>query len=152
MILEGIRVLDFTQYLAGPSVTRLMAEMGAEIIKVEQSPGGDPGRAFRLTRAPEAPEGDQAKKGRYFPVCEDPNGCWRDLSIGRAARHVQLARGRVGGGSMVVDPARTTPRRKVLAGGAAVAVMVGGRSGLADRWGSAGRGAFHVTPWKFSAG
>ena len=46
MILEGIRVLDFTQYLAGPTVTRLMAEMGAEIIKVERAPGGDPSRGL----------------------------------------------------------------------------------------------------------
>ncbi len=44
MILKGIRVLDFTQYLAGPTVTRLMVEMGADIIKVERAPGGDPSR------------------------------------------------------------------------------------------------------------
>ena len=44
MILKGIRVLDFTQYLAGPTVTRLMAEMGAEIIKIERAPVGDPSR------------------------------------------------------------------------------------------------------------
>ncbi|MBL6750303.1 MAG: CoA transferase [Nevskia sp.] len=47
-ILEGIRVLDFTQYLSGPTVTRLMAEMGAEIIKVEPAPGGDPSRLLPL--------------------------------------------------------------------------------------------------------
>ncbi len=46
MILKGIRVLDFTQYLAGPTVTRLMAEMGADIIKVERAPAGDPSRAL----------------------------------------------------------------------------------------------------------
>ena len=46
MILEGLRVLDFTQYLAGPTVTRLMAEMGAEIIKIERAPGGDPSRGL----------------------------------------------------------------------------------------------------------
>ena len=45
-ILAGCRVLDFTQYLAGPSATRLMAEMGAEIIKIEMAPYGDPSRAF----------------------------------------------------------------------------------------------------------
>ena len=33
-MLCGIRVLDFTQYLAGPTVTRFMAELGADIIKV----------------------------------------------------------------------------------------------------------------------
>lgn len=42
--LEGIRVLDFTQYLAGPACTRLMAEMGADILKVEAAPDGDPTR------------------------------------------------------------------------------------------------------------
>ena len=44
MILKGIRVLDFTQYLAGPTVTRLMVEMGADIIKIERAPVGDPSR------------------------------------------------------------------------------------------------------------
>ncbi len=50
MMLDGIRVLDFTQYLAGPSATRLMAEMGAEIIKIEPAPGGDPGRLLPVLR------------------------------------------------------------------------------------------------------
>lgn len=45
-LLTGIRVVDFTQYLAGPTVTRLMAELDADIVKVELAPGGDPGRAL----------------------------------------------------------------------------------------------------------
>lgn len=45
-MLAGVKVLDFTQYLAGPTATRLMAELGADIIKVEQAPSGDPSRAL----------------------------------------------------------------------------------------------------------
>ena len=45
-ILDGYKIIDFTQYLAGPSATRLMAEMGANIIKVEIAPHGDPSRSF----------------------------------------------------------------------------------------------------------
>jgi crotonobetainyl-CoA:carnitine CoA-transferase CaiB-like acyl-CoA transferase len=41
--LTGIRVLDFGQYIAGPYAATLLAEQGAEVIKVER-PGGDPMR------------------------------------------------------------------------------------------------------------
>ncbi|MGD9600622.1 MAG: CaiB/BaiF CoA transferase family protein [Gammaproteobacteria bacterium] len=50
MPLDGIRVLDFSQYLAGAGVTRLMAELGADIIKVEPAPGGDGGRLLPFFR------------------------------------------------------------------------------------------------------
>ncbi|KKK36540.1 alpha-methylacyl-CoA racemase [Mesobacillus campisalis] len=42
-MLEGIRIIDFTNYLPGPYATLRLAEMGAEIIKVEP-PSGDPAR------------------------------------------------------------------------------------------------------------
>ncbi len=41
--LDGIRVLDCSQYLPGPFATRLLADMGADVVKVEP-PGGDPAR------------------------------------------------------------------------------------------------------------
>jgi crotonobetainyl-CoA:carnitine CoA-transferase CaiB-like acyl-CoA transferase len=49
-ILEGYKVLDFTQVLAGPTTTRYMAEMGAEVIKVEISTRGDISRQVPFIR------------------------------------------------------------------------------------------------------
>jgi crotonobetainyl-CoA:carnitine CoA-transferase CaiB-like acyl-CoA transferase len=42
--LEGIRVVDYSHFLAGPYVGRCLAAMGAEVIKVERPGSGDAGR------------------------------------------------------------------------------------------------------------
>ncbi|NOT55317.1 MAG: CoA transferase [Deltaproteobacteria bacterium] len=43
-VLDGYKVLDFSQIVAGPTCTLMMAEMGAEVIKVELTPAGDGAR------------------------------------------------------------------------------------------------------------
>lgn len=47
-LLSGVKVLDFTQYLAGPSATRLLADLGADVVKIERTPDGDLGRKIHL--------------------------------------------------------------------------------------------------------
>ena len=47
-LLDGIIVLDFSQYLAGPSATLRLADLGARVIKIERVQGGDGSRAMQL--------------------------------------------------------------------------------------------------------
>ncbi len=46
--LEGLRILDLSQYEAGPSCTQALAWMGADVVKVESIRGGDPGRSLAV--------------------------------------------------------------------------------------------------------
>jgi crotonobetainyl-CoA:carnitine CoA-transferase CaiB-like acyl-CoA transferase len=49
-VLNGYRVLDITQFIAGPTATRFLAQMGAEVIKIEIAPIGDRARLLPLLK------------------------------------------------------------------------------------------------------
>lgn len=42
--LQGVRVADFTELLPGPFLTQSLVELGAEVVKIERPPAGDPVR------------------------------------------------------------------------------------------------------------
>ncbi len=59
--LSGVRVTGLEQYIAGPYCTMLLADTGAEVIKIERPGGGDPRRQM-----PPFAEKDGRKKGAGF--------------------------------------------------------------------------------------
>src|SRR4029450_963127 len=48
--LAGMRVLELAQIMAGPTAGMMLADMGADVIKVEKLPGGDDSRNSRDPR------------------------------------------------------------------------------------------------------
>ncbi len=73
--LDGVRVLDLTRILAGPYCTMVLADLGADVIKVEQPVSGDPARGNGPFLA-EGSEGEQFST--YF------------MSINRGKRSVAI--------------------------------------------------------------
>jgi crotonobetainyl-CoA:carnitine CoA-transferase CaiB-like acyl-CoA transferase len=70
-MLDGYKVLDFTQALAGPTTTRYLGQMGAEIIKVELAPKGDIARGVPFMRDGRSAYYVQQNRGKKS-VCLDP--------------------------------------------------------------------------------
>jgi formyl-CoA transferase len=78
--LHGIRVLDFSQVMAGPFCTMLLADMGADVIKIEP-PGGDSSRRLGVSPAAGGDVGSPSfwavnrnKRGVVVNL-GDPRGC-----------------------------------------------------------------------------
>lgn len=67
--LEGLKVVDLTRMLVGPTCTMLLADLGAEVIKIEPPAGDDT---------------------RYLQTRDEPNDCPFFLSINRNKRGVVL--------------------------------------------------------------
>ena len=76
--LDGVRVIDLTRILAGPFATMLMADLGADVIKVEQPGTGDPARGNGPFLSPSGGESDEQEFSSYF------------MSINRGKRSIAL--------------------------------------------------------------
>ena len=75
-MLQGYKVLDICQYIAGPTCTRMLAEMGADVVKIEPAPGGDRARSMTIIRG--------GMSTYFFQHNHSKRGVAMDLSKARA--------------------------------------------------------------------
>ncbi|MCY4556767.1 MAG: CoA transferase [Chloroflexi bacterium] len=84
--LTGLKVLDFTHYVAGPYCTKLLADYGAEVIKVERPPHGDGAR--RMGPYP-GDEPHPEKSAQFLHLNTNKRGIAVDLKQTEAAAVVE---------------------------------------------------------------
>jgi crotonobetainyl-CoA:carnitine CoA-transferase CaiB-like acyl-CoA transferase len=64
--LKGIRIIDLTRILAGPSATQMLADLGAEVIKIERPETGDDTRSWGPPNAHPASASGHPDESAYF--------------------------------------------------------------------------------------
>jgi formyl-CoA transferase/CoA:oxalate CoA-transferase len=85
--LAGVRVLDLSRMLAGPYGSMLLADLGAEVVKIEEPRGGDP---MRVMGPPFLPGSSEPRESAYFlAINRNKQSVALDLEApeGRAAFH-----------------------------------------------------------------
>lgn len=64
--LDGIRILDLSRVLAGPSCTQLLADLGADVVKIERPGVGDATRSWGPPFLKDADGKDTTESGYYL--------------------------------------------------------------------------------------
>ena len=90
--LEGIKVLDLSRVLAGPWCTQNLADLGAEVIKVERPEGGDDTRKWGPPFLKDAQGADTSEAAYYLSTNRNKRSITVDIGHPEGARLVrQLA-------------------------------------------------------------
>src|SRR3974390_2362705 len=80
MKLQGVRVLDLSRFLPGPYLTRMMADHGAEVIKIEDR-GGEPTRTNDPTVPAPSPYFRNTHKGKKSIILDLKNKSGREAFL-----------------------------------------------------------------------
>ena len=75
-LLDGVRVVDLTHYFSGPYCTKLLATLGAEVIKIERLGGGDPMRSLGPFASALMPNSAAGQGQRPTSEEREENGAW----------------------------------------------------------------------------
>lgn len=78
--LDGLRILDLSRILAGPTATQLMGDLGADVIKVERPGPGDDTRSWGPPFVPDADGNDSDLSAYYLSANRNKRSIAIDLS------------------------------------------------------------------------
>ena len=92
--LAGLKVLDLTRILAGPSATQLLGDMGADVVKVERPGQGDDTRAWGPPFVMDADGNPTSESGYYLSANRNKRSLAIDITApeGIATLHRMVAK------------------------------------------------------------
>ncbi len=87
--LDGLRVLDLSRILAGPTATQLLADLGADVIKIERPGAGDDTRGWGPPFLPSTLHGTKQESAYFLSANRGKSSLAVDISVPRGQEIVR---------------------------------------------------------------